>query len=271
MRQALSAMTSSLGYCHFFDPEGVAFRGISQISGELFRHPGFELRAQASFLDLLAVVLSARPTASDLRILRANHDIHPKPDLQRKVESHIRTCIAEFLSVQDLACHVGLDLSAFAHSNARLFVPDQVSEPLGRITHLGIGAHQDDLEFMAFHGILACFRSREKWFVGVTCTDGAGSSRTGDYAEFTDEEMQRLRIREQEAAAVVEPGRWPGRVRALVEDLVHFSGINRTKRLAGPEIRAFHVLGSEGGPCARAEYPAFRHVVHVDGDPQHGG
>ena len=29
-----------------------------------------------------------------------------------------------------------------------------------RITHLGIGAHQDDLEFMAFHGILACFATR---------------------------------------------------------------------------------------------------------------
>jgi LmbE family N-acetylglucosaminyl deacetylase len=54
------------------------------------------------------------------------------------------------------------------------------SEALARITHLGIGAHQDDLEFMAFHGILACFRMRDdRWFGGVTCTNGAGSSRTG--------------------------------------------------------------------------------------------
>jgi LmbE family N-acetylglucosaminyl deacetylase len=91
----------------------------------------------------------------------------------------------------------------FHNANARLFIPDQAPEPLGRITHLGIGAHQDDLEVMAFHGILACFRSREKWFGGVTCTDGAGSSRTGAYADFTDAQMQQVRIREQEAAAVV--------------------------------------------------------------------
>ncbi len=89
------------------------------------------------------------------------------------------------------------------NARARFFVPDQAPEPLGRITHLGIGTHQDDLEFMAFHGILACFRSEEKWFGGVTCTDGAGSSRAGDYADFTDEQMQRVRIQEQEAAAAV--------------------------------------------------------------------
>ncbi|MEI6339458.1 MAG: PIG-L family deacetylase [Verrucomicrobiota bacterium] len=91
----------------------------------------------------------------------------------------------------------------FHNASARLFVPDQAPDPLGRITHLGIGAHQDDLEFMAYHGILACFRSQEKWFGGVTCTDGAGSSRSGDYAEFTDAQMQQVRIQEQEAAAVV--------------------------------------------------------------------
>lgn len=89
------------------------------------------------------------------------------------------------------------------NSQARIFVPDQSSDPLSRITHLGVGAHQDDLEFMAFHGILECFRSREKWFGGVTCTDGAGSSRSGDYANFTDKEMQETRIQEQDAAAVV--------------------------------------------------------------------
>ena len=33
---------------------------------------------------------------------------------------------------------------------------------LKRITHLGIGAHQDDLEFMAFHGILECRASKDQ-------------------------------------------------------------------------------------------------------------
>ncbi len=91
----------------------------------------------------------------------------------------------------------------FYNTDARFFVPDQSSEPLERITHLGIGAHQDDLEFMAFHGILACCHSQEKWFGGITCTNGIGSSRTGDYAHFSDEQMQRIRIQEQEVAAVI--------------------------------------------------------------------
>lgn len=45
---------------------------------------------------------------------------------------------------------------------------------LGRVTHLGIGAHADDLEFMAFSGIEEC-RAGGGVFGGVTVTDGAGS------------------------------------------------------------------------------------------------
>jgi LmbE family N-acetylglucosaminyl deacetylase len=88
---------------------------------------------------------------------------------------------------------------------AEVFVPD--GQPVGkafkRITHLGIGAHQDDLEFMAFHGILACYASDDKWFGGVTCTNGSGSARTGAYEKFTDAQMMAVRRREQNAAAVV--------------------------------------------------------------------
>ena len=73
---------------------------------------------------------------------------------------------------------------------------------LARTTHLGIGAHQDDLEFMAFHGVAACFGKTEHWFCGVTCTDGAGSSRSGAYAGLGDAEMVGLRRAEQRAAAV---------------------------------------------------------------------
>ena len=87
---------------------------------------------------------------------------------------------------------------------AELFVPDArpVAAALKRVTHLGIGAHQDDLEFMAFHGILECFGRRDKWFGGVTCTNGAGSSRTGKYKDFTDAQMMAVRRQEQNAAAV---------------------------------------------------------------------
>ena len=93
-------------------------------------------------------------------------------------------------------------------SNAGVFVPDKcpLHDALRRITHLGIGAHQDDLEFMAFHGITECFAENDKWFGGVTCTNGSGSARTGPFAAFTDEQMMEARIREQNAAA--EKGRY---------------------------------------------------------------
>lgn len=93
----------------------------------------------------------------------------------------------------------------FHNSTAELFIPDRVAEPeaLSRTTHLGIGAHQDDLEFMAFHGILACYQNATEWFAGVTCTNGAGSARTGPYAQFSDEQMQAIRRKEQNLAAQV--------------------------------------------------------------------
>jgi len=88
---------------------------------------------------------------------------------------------------------------------ADTFIPDgkPEAEALSRITHLGIGGHQDDLEFMAFHGILTCFARDDKWFGGVTCTNGAGSSRTGPYAPYTDDQMMAVRRQEQRNAATL--------------------------------------------------------------------
>ncbi len=85
------------------------------------------------------------------------------------------------------------------------FIPDGacLAEAQARTTHLGIGAHQDDLEFMAFHGISLCYEQAMQWFGGVTCTDGGGSARAGDYAEKTDEEMKRIRAEEQRRAAEI--------------------------------------------------------------------
>ena len=88
---------------------------------------------------------------------------------------------------------------------ARLVTPDGKTGPdaLSRTTHLGIGAHQDDLEFMAFHGILSCYDRTDRWFGGVTITDGRGSSRTGPFKDWTDDQIAAERIREQDAAAVI--------------------------------------------------------------------
>jgi len=93
----------------------------------------------------------------------------------------------------------------FKSKTAQLFVPDGASpeEALERTTHMGVGAHQDDLEIMAIEGILQCFRQREKWFTGVTVTNGSGSPRDGIYKDYTDEEMRRVRADEQIKAAVI--------------------------------------------------------------------
>lgn len=93
----------------------------------------------------------------------------------------------------------------FSKPNASVFVPDStpVEQALSRITHLGIGAHQDDLEIMALHGIRECYGQRDLWFGGVTCTDGAGSARVGAYAAYSDEEMKQVRHREQDKAAAL--------------------------------------------------------------------
>jgi len=89
--------------------------------------------------------------------------------------------------------------------NAEIFIPDGVDLELAldRTTHMGIGAHQDDIEIAAYHGIAACFGKQDQWFSGVTVTNGSGSPRTGNYAGTTDEEMQKIRREEQRKAAQV--------------------------------------------------------------------
>jgi len=88
---------------------------------------------------------------------------------------------------------------------AEIFVPDgvRVEEALARTTHLAVGAHQDDLEIMAYRGILECFQQDDKWFCGVNVTNGAGSPRDDLYKDYTDEMMQVVRRKEQKKAAVV--------------------------------------------------------------------
>ncbi len=89
--------------------------------------------------------------------------------------------------------------------SAELYVPDGAtgSEAISRTTHICISAHQDDIEIMAFHGVLQCFALPDKWFMGVVVTNGAGSPRSDLYATYTDEQMQVVRKLEQKKAAFV--------------------------------------------------------------------
>jgi len=89
--------------------------------------------------------------------------------------------------------------------DADVYVPDgsTVAEALSKTTHMAVGAHQDDIEFMALHGILECFHDDDRWFSGVTVGDGAGSPRSGPYEDYTDEEMRKARVIEQRKAALI--------------------------------------------------------------------
>lgn len=93
----------------------------------------------------------------------------------------------------------------FRHPKHDLYIPDQTDTwtALRRVTHLGIVSHQDDLEIAAYHGITNCFHDANQWFGGVVVTDGSGSPRRGPYEQYTDEEMQNVRLVEQRKAAFV--------------------------------------------------------------------
>ena len=93
----------------------------------------------------------------------------------------------------------------FKLETAELFVPDGLApqEALARTTHMAFGAHQDDLEIMAYAGILECFQNDEKWFTGVVVTNGSGSPRDDVYKDYTDDMMRVVRRKEQKKAAVV--------------------------------------------------------------------
>ena len=99
---------------------------------------------------------------------------------------------------------------------ADVFVPDgqPIEGALARTTHLGVGAHQDDLEFMSLHGILECYDREDRWYAGVVVTDGGGSARTGPFAEYSDEEMQQVRVGEQREAASL--GRYGSQIQLML-------------------------------------------------------
>jgi LmbE family N-acetylglucosaminyl deacetylase len=93
----------------------------------------------------------------------------------------------------------------FTQPTAEWFIPDGTSleSAISRTTHMAIGAHQDDLEIMAYHGIVNCFQQQDKFFSGVVVTNGSGSARDNVYKDYTDDEMIQVRRKEQKKAAVV--------------------------------------------------------------------
>ncbi len=144
------------------------------------------------------------------------------------------------------------------NSNADLFIPDSldVEQALSRTTHLAIGAHQDDLEIMAFHGILECFEIPERWFTGVVCTNGAGSPRSGVYAKYTDEEMQFVRLQEQRTAGSI--GKY-----AAVLQLGYASSAVKDSGDTQPDDDLVEIFKATCPQVVYTHNPADKHPTHV--------
>ena len=146
----------------------------------------------------------------------------------------------------------------FQNPSADVFIPDgkPAADALARVTHLGIGAHQDDLEFMAFHGILTCFGQEDKWFGGVTCTSGTGSSRTGRYAALNNTEMATIRRQEQNKAAVL------GRFGAMIQLDYDSDAVNRPSSLdLKNDLKA--ILSATQPEVVYTHNPADKHDTHI--------
>lgn len=141
---------------------------------------------------------------------------------------------------------------------AQVFVPDgqPVAAALARTTHLGISAHQDDLEIMAIDGILKCFQQPDRWFTGVVVTNGSGSPRAGLYANTTDEEMQAIRVREQQKAAIV--GDYAAQVL-----LAYPSSAVKDSTNSGPVQDLITVLEATRPEVVYTHNLADKHATHV--------
>ncbi len=137
-----------------------------------------------------------------------------------------------------------------------VFIPDasDAATALAMTTHLGIGAHPDDLEIIAMQGILAAHTSDTAHFTGIVACDGAGSPRNGIYAEYDDQQMSRVRRQEQRDAASL------GHYAALVQLGYRSDDI---KQDAGPLTDSLAILLQQAQPdVVYLHQLVDRHATH---------
>lgn len=149
-----------------------------------------------------------------------------------------------------------------SHPKADIFIPggesgkSTIATALRSVTHLCIGAHQDDLEIMAHAGISDCLDTSGKAFGGVVVTNGAGSPRTGNYASLSDEEMQIVRRQEQRKAA--ELGRY-----AIQFQLAHPSADVKRPSHAAVVADLRQIFAGSSPEVVYLHSPADKHDTHV--------
>ncbi len=146
----------------------------------------------------------------------------------------------------------------FSHPEADIFTPDGTppEQALARTTHLSVVAHQDDIECMAHEGIAACYERPGRHFTGVVVTNGAGSSRTGRYASFTDAQMREVRRQEQRRAAEI------GKYNLQVQ-LAHPSASVKAAGDAGVASDLRILFGRTRPEVVYLHNPADKHDTHV--------
>ncbi len=146
----------------------------------------------------------------------------------------------------------------FRNPGSEIYIPDgnPADQAVARTTHFAIGAHQDDLEIMAYQGILECFGKQDKHYTGVTVTNGAGSPRDDLYASYTDEDMQRVRRVEQRKAAYV--GEYSAQI-----FLDYTSGAVKDKNNADVVADLKELLGRAKAKVVYTHNLADKHDTHV--------
>jgi LmbE family N-acetylglucosaminyl deacetylase len=72
---------------------------------------------------------------------------------------------------------------------------------LAKTTHLGIGAHQDDLEIIAVPGILTSHSQPNLHFSGVIVSNGSGAPRGPGFEDYSESQYIKIRNQEQIQAA----------------------------------------------------------------------
>ena len=147
----------------------------------------------------------------------------------------------------------------FSRSDADVFVPDgsDQSAALARVTHLCVGAHQDDIEIMAHDAICDCLDQPDrKAFGGVVVTNGSGSPRSGEYARLTDDQMQSVRRTEQRAAATL--GRY-----TIQLQLAHPSADVKTSGHAAVVADLKAIFGGCRPDVVYLHNPADKHDTHI--------
>ena len=125
--------------------------------------------------------------------------------------------------------------------------------PISETSHLAVGAHPDDLEIMASHGITQCYNKSEQQFSGVVVTDGAGSVKS----ENLGEAESIVEIRQQEQLAAAKLGQYLGMWQLAMSS-------TQVKTHNAQVVDALKKIINESSPkYIYSHNPADKHLTHV--------